>query len=123
LMGLIGNTRGAKSRTRRGPRRASRSRSGPRSPARKEPKGAKAMVGVHRGAAEHAAETIANVVGDGCVVRLYDSVTGGLEAAAVAHRDRERRQMLSELLGGPPLSPELGWGLDAFPRNLGFRPR
>ena len=81
------------------------------------------MVGADRGAAERAAETIANVVGDGCVVRLYDSATGGLEAAAVAHRDRERRQLLSELLGGPALSPDLGWVADAFQRNVAFRLR
>jgi PAS domain-containing protein len=81
------------------------------------------MVGGHQGAAERAAETIANAVGDGCVVRLYDASTGGLEAAAVAHRDRERRRALSALLDSPALSPDLGWAADAFRRNVAFRLR
>ena len=81
------------------------------------------MVGGHHGAAVRTAETIANAVGDGCVVRLYDASTGGLEAMAVAHRDRERRRALATLLGGPALSPELGWVADAYQRNVAFRLR
>ena len=77
----------------------------------------------HDRAAERTAELIANAVGDGCVVRLYDASTGGLETAAVAHRDRERRHALTALLGAPGLSPELGWAADAYQRNVAFRLR
>ena len=81
------------------------------------------MEGVHLACAEQTAETIANAVGDGCVVRLYDASTGGLETVAVAHRERERRRALSVLFGRPGLSPELGWAADAYRRNIAFRLR
>jgi PAS domain-containing protein len=77
----------------------------------------------HHRAAARTAELIANAVGDGCVVRVYDASTGGLETAAVAHRDRERRRALTALLGAPGLSPDLGWAADAYQRNVAFRLR
>jgi PAS domain S-box-containing protein len=81
------------------------------------------MAGGHLGAAERTAKAIANAVGDGCVVRLFDASTGGLETAAVAHRDRERRSALAALIGAPGLSPQLGWAADAYQRNVAFRLR
>jgi PAS domain-containing protein len=81
------------------------------------------MEDAHLNAAGRAAEAVANAVGDGCVVRLYDESTGGLETVAVAHRDRERRRALSVLLGGPSLSTEHGWAADAYQRNVAFRLR
>ena len=81
------------------------------------------MIGAHVVAAERTAEAVANVVGDGCVVRLYDAASGGLEAAAVAHRDRVQRARLRGLLDGPALSADVGWVADAYQKDVAFRLR
>jgi PAS domain S-box-containing protein len=74
-------------------------------------------------AAARTAKAVSDVVGDGCVVRLFDPVSGGLRAAAVAHRERERRQLLGQLLDGPPEPLDSGWAADAYRQNVSFRLR
>src|SRR5205809_6692616 len=69
---------------------------------------------------ERVARAVGDVVGDGCVVFAFEA-DEVVELAAVAHRDRERRERLEALLddGEAPR----GWAAQALAKNLAFRLR
>lgn len=72
-------------------------------------------------APERVARGVADLVGDGCIVRVADHAHGVMRVAAVAHRDSRRRQQLSELLAAPEPALSAGWPGQALNKNLAFR--
>ena len=73
-----------------------------------------------RGAAERIAKRVADLVGDGCIVRIADFKDDTLRVAAVAHRDLARREQLGVVADA--LQPlRSGWPGQALAKNLAFR--
>jgi PAS domain S-box-containing protein len=69
------------------------------------------------------ARAVANVVGDGCVVFVAHGRGRRLYPAAVAHRDRERQELLELLLEEKPRALRDGWAGQALAKNMSFRLR
>lgn len=70
---------------------------------------------------ERIARSIADVVGDGCVV--FARRSGVLRPVAVAHRDRERRDLFAHALASEPGTADPSWAAHALRKNLAFRLR
>lgn len=73
-------------------------------------------------AANHVARAVAELVGDACLVLLADENRDTLRPAAVAHRDRERRDALSVLTSSARAVSD-DWAGNAFVKNIAFRLR
>jgi diguanylate cyclase (GGDEF)-like protein/PAS domain S-box-containing protein len=70
-----------------------------------------------RAVLDHAAQCCAELVGDGCLIRLVSEDGATLEPVAYGHRDEERRSFIEEVLRGRP--QRVGEGVSGRVAELG----